>query len=45
MLPGEYQKFLNELSARSHPSLKNKIEAGYIPLLDTVATSTKVAMM
>ncbi len=45
MLPGEYQKFLNELSARSHPSLKNKIEAGYIPLLDMVATSTKVAMM
>ncbi len=41
----ERNKFLNELSLRSHPSLVNKIKAGSIPLLDTVATSTKVAMM
>lgn len=39
------QNFLIELSKRSHPSLKEKIQSGVIPLLDTVATSTKVAMM
>jgi gamma-polyglutamate biosynthesis protein CapA len=40
-----HRQYLINLAERSHPSLKQKIEAGSIPLLDSVATSTKVAMM
>lgn len=45
MEPAAHQQFLEDLAKRSHPSLRDKIKAGSIPLLDTVATSTKVAMM
>ena len=45
MKPKEHQLFLENLANRSHPSLREKITSGSIPLLDTVATSTKVAMM
>jgi poly-gamma-glutamate synthesis protein (capsule biosynthesis protein) len=45
MAVADQQKFLHDLSLRSHPSLMEKIKAGSVPLLDTVATSTKVAMM
>jgi poly-gamma-glutamate synthesis protein (capsule biosynthesis protein) len=41
----EYVRFLEDLAKRSHPSLQDKIKAGSIPLRETVATSTKVAMM
>ncbi|MEK7462065.1 MAG: CapA family protein [Patescibacteria group bacterium] len=39
------QTFLNELASRSHPSLKESIEAGRINLFEPVATSTKMAIM
>ncbi len=39
------QKFLNDLAARSHPSLKIAIEFGKINLFEPVATSTKMAIM
>jgi gamma-polyglutamate biosynthesis protein CapA len=45
MEPAAHQQFLENLAKRSHPSLQEKIRTGTIPLLDTVATSTKVAMM
>jgi Bacterial capsule synthesis protein PGA_cap len=45
MEPTKQQNFLKALGDRSHPSLRDKIRSGSIPLLDTVATSTKVAMM
>ena len=45
MEPVVHQQFLEDLAKRSHPSLREKIKAGSIPLLDTVATSTKVAIM
>ena len=45
MKPSDHKLFLENLAKRSHPSLREKIKAGSIPLLDTVATSTKVAMM
>ena len=45
MKSAEHEQFLENLANRSHPSLQEKIKKGAIPLLDTVATSTKVAIM
>ncbi|MBP6924557.1 MAG: CapA family protein [Candidatus Pacebacteria bacterium] len=45
MTPENHALFLQNLAKRSHPSLKNSIEKGYIPLGDAVATSSKMAMM
>ncbi len=45
MKPRSHQYFLENLAKRSHSSLRAKIRAGSIPLLDTVATSTKIAIM
>lgn len=45
MSPEAHGAFLRALAERSHPSLKNVIETGYIPLGDMVATSSKMAIM
>jgi gamma-polyglutamate biosynthesis protein CapA len=40
-----HQDFLLELSSRSHADLKETIKAGYVPLTNSVATSSKMAIM
>lgn len=45
MSVSEHGRFLSDLARKSHPSLKNYIEHGVIPLNSLVATSSKIAMM
>ncbi len=45
MDPKRHQTFLEELASRSHPDLREAIKAGYVPLSDSVATSSKMAIM
>jgi poly-gamma-glutamate synthesis protein (capsule biosynthesis protein) len=45
MEPNRHKSFLEELSERSHPDIREAIAAGYVPLSTSVATSSKMAIM
>jgi gamma-polyglutamate biosynthesis protein CapA len=45
MSPTAHAEFLKSLAKRSNPLLRRMIEQGYIPLGDSVATSSKMAIM
>jgi hypothetical protein len=45
MSPTEHKRFLDTLSRRSDPVLSNYIQTGQIPLNNTLATSTEIAIM